>query len=87
MCFLVRADSLQYQKHILPERSVVFCLCNSVGAFIGRPQVTAQYLCETQLYKCRKSVGENRVLPPCALHTIERYAFKMNRQFCLNQKI
>jgi len=28
-----------------------------------------------------KHLGANRVRLPCALHTIERYAFKMNRQF------
>lgn len=44
--FPVCADSLYILKHILPEQIfvIVFAIC-VVGAFIGRPPLTAQYLC------------------------------------------
>jgi len=40
----IREDSLYNRKLKMPERSIlIVCTNQTVGAFIGRPQVTAEF--------------------------------------------
>ena len=75
----------------MPEHSIVFCLCNSVGAFIGRPpsndrkfMMKINYINEIQLPK--NNVAANRVLPSvCVAYGLHAMRANLNKQFMLYQ--